>query len=87
MAPVRGRPAASRLPAPRGLRGSPHPSPGRGRPLLPARPRLTAPLRRKLKLLLLPLPPRAPPEELGVLASASGAERRRRRRLNRTIAM
>lgn len=85
MAPVRGRPAASRLPAPRGLRGSPHPSPGRGRALLPARPKLRAPLRPRLKLL--PLPPRAPPEELGVLASASGAERRRRRRLNRTIAM
>lgn len=85
MAPVRGGPAASRLPAPRELRGSPRPSPGRGRALLPVCGRLKAPQR--LRLPLLSLLPREPREELGVLASASGAERRRRRRLNRTIAM
>lgn len=85
MAPVRGRPAASPLPAPRGPRGSPRTPPGRGRAQLPLPGRPEAPLKPGLEAP--PLLPRAPPRERGVLASTSGAERRRRRRLNRTIAM
>lgn len=72
MAPARGRPAAGLLPAPRGPRGSPRARPGRGRAQLPV------PGRPRLE---------ARPRERGVLASTSGAERRQRRRLNRTIAM
>lgn len=85
MAPARGPPAASPPLEPEGTADPVVASPGRGHPQLPGPRRLHARLKPGLESPWLLL--RAPPGAREVLASASGAERRRRRRLNRTIAM